>query len=108
MPTLKGVPDGEDDWLEMLNGLDFEHNCVRCEYYKGDGTCGAYPKGIPEVLLTGEVPHTEPFEGDRGIRFTPKAKTRKEKLEARAKAFFAPRAVPQAETGGIPVLTAWG
>lgn len=89
MPILRGVPDGEDDWLETLNKLDFEHNCVRCEHYDGKSACAAFPKGIPEVLLTGEVSHTEPFDGDRGILFTPKAKTRKEKMLARTQAFFA-------------------
>ena len=33
--------------------------------------CTAYPKGIPEAIVTGEHDHTKPYEGDNGIRFTP-------------------------------------
>ena len=43
--------------------------CGICKYAKGGLTCAAYPRGIPEEILTGEVDHTEPYKGDHGIQF---------------------------------------
>ncbi len=48
--------------------------CVNCTNFHDDknGTfCAAFPtgKGIPEEIITGLHDHTEPFKGDRGIRF---------------------------------------
>lgn len=31
--------------------------------------CAAFPNGIPEEIMTGEVDHTKPYEGDNGIQF---------------------------------------
>ena len=33
--------------------------------------CKAFPKGIPEKIITGEHDHTNPFPGDNEIRFEP-------------------------------------
>lgn len=33
--------------------------------------CAAFPDGIPDAILTCEVEHTTPHEGDRGIRYEP-------------------------------------
>ena len=35
----------------------------------GTLACDAFPDGIPELISTGEVTHTKPFEGDQGVRF---------------------------------------
>jgi len=43
--------------------------CQNCEFYKGYFVCKAFPKGIPDKILTGEHDHTKPFKGDGGIRF---------------------------------------
>ena len=32
-------------------------------------TCKAFPKGIPEKILSGNYDHTKPFDGDNGIQF---------------------------------------
>ena len=45
--------------------------CYRCKHLLGSkaGRCTAFPDKIPEVLWSGKFQHTEPFPGDRGIRF---------------------------------------
>ena len=45
--------------------------CAECEHFYGFLTCAAFPEGIPHEIVTGEVDHTEPYEGDNGIRFEP-------------------------------------
>jgi len=45
--------------------------CFTCKYLLQDMKCKAFPKGIPEKILTGEHDHTKPFKGDNGIRFEP-------------------------------------
>jgi hypothetical protein len=45
--------------------------CLRCARFRGDGTCAAFPDGIPEEVFGGEHDHHEPFEGDGGLTFTP-------------------------------------
>jgi len=58
--------------------------CQICEHYgpakiedftqMGEETvfvCRAFPKGIPQDLLSAKIPHDENVEGDNGIKFTP-------------------------------------
>ena len=43
-----------------------------CKRFRSDGAnvwCKAFPKGIPDKILTGEHAHTKPFKGDNGILF---------------------------------------
>lgn len=35
----------------------------------GAWTCDAFPEGIPEGILFGEIDHTQPVEGDHGIQY---------------------------------------
>ena len=47
--------------------------CEDCKHFNDDmDTCKAFPDGIPMDLLTGEVRHTEPREGDHEIQFEKK------------------------------------
>jgi hypothetical protein len=51
--------------------------CDRCVHYKVlTVSCAAFPKGIPSVILLGKFIHTEPYPGDRGIRFEAKKEPR--------------------------------
>lgn len=34
--------------------------------------CEAFPMGIPEEILSGDNPHTEPVEGDGGLTYKPR------------------------------------
>ena len=44
--------------------------CNQCEYVSEDGQrCKAFPQGIPERILTGEIDHHYPVHGDNGIQF---------------------------------------
>lgn len=45
--------------------------CKRCRDGHGDVegfTCAAFPDGIPKEILTGEHDHSEPYQGDKGVR----------------------------------------
>lgn len=71
----------------MSKFLAFDsHACTICKHYRGDGTCEAYPGGIPKSIINGftwypirlrEQPnpvdtgndHRFPIDGDRGIAF---------------------------------------
>jgi len=33
--------------------------------------CDAFPDRIPDEIMTGLFDHTEPYEGDKGVRFEP-------------------------------------
>ncbi len=53
------------DWDEQT--LDLAA-CITCKHKHNDGpTCDAFPDGIPNDVLDGRNPHTEPIEGDGGI-----------------------------------------
>jgi hypothetical protein len=48
--------------------------CTGCRHLPEDGedmSCPAFPAGIPDEILLGLHDHTEPYPGDRGIRFEP-------------------------------------
>jgi len=34
--------------------------------------CLAFPDGIPDDILGGEVDHTQPHDGDHGIQYEPR------------------------------------
>ncbi len=50
-------------------------SCYDCVHFRGatGGRCDAFPGQIPEKIWTGKFHHVEPFSGDRGIQFEPKA-----------------------------------
>ena len=51
-----------------------EVNCNNCKHYGDDyglGKCKAFPDGIPLPIAAGNILHDKPFNGDKGIRFTP-------------------------------------
>jgi len=44
--------------------------CNQCKHVHDDGvTCDAFPGGIPEEILTGDVSHKKPYKGDGGIHY---------------------------------------
>ena len=46
-------------------------SCAHVRFGQDGATCAAFPKGIPEAILTGRVSHRKPYPGDRGIQFEP-------------------------------------
>jgi hypothetical protein len=50
--------------------------CAFCTRFQPDArqpTCEAFPNGIPAEILHGGFDHRQPFEGDQGILYAPKA-----------------------------------
>lgn len=44
------------------------HQCVH-QYKSNPFLCSAFPEGIPKEILVGDVAHTTPYPGDRGIQY---------------------------------------
>ena len=50
--------------------------CWKCAHkHLGAATCAAFPAGIPQAVILGDVDHREPVEDDNGIQFEPIAET---------------------------------
>lgn len=50
--------------------------CLGCTRFASGGgslTCTAFPEGIPERIITSEVDHRQPVDGDHGQQFVPRA-----------------------------------
>ena len=45
--------------------------CTYCKHYRGNVTCTAFPKRIPQVILESDHDHRKPYRGDHSIRFSP-------------------------------------
>ncbi|EGW55178.1 hypothetical protein QQ73_12980 [Candidatus Endoriftia persephone str. Guaymas] len=47
-------------------------NCLhRIDSVEGSLICLAFPDGIPEAIVTGEVDHSRPYPGDNGFQYEP-------------------------------------
>ncbi len=44
--------------------------CYSCKHFFWGG-CQAFPAGIPEPIITGQVAHTTSYDGDGGIQYEP-------------------------------------
>ncbi len=53
--------------------------CMSCNHYIGNLRCEAFKK-IPIKILTGEHDHSEPFRGDKGLRFVQMKLRNKKKI----------------------------
>lgn len=60
--------------------------CMNCQFFKpikDNWHCDAFPKGIPQDIITSEFDHHNPHEGDHGIQFKemPEDHTQKDEFE---------------------------
>jgi hypothetical protein len=55
-----------------LKDLEIKSDCATCVHKSiYFATCKAFPNGIPKQLLSGELQHRTPFQGDSGIMYEP-------------------------------------
>lgn len=49
-------------------------NCFLCKHHnkKNYDVCKAFPNGIPNEIIIGELLHDKPYQGDNGIMFEPR------------------------------------
>lgn len=45
--------------------------CATCAHWTANLQCEAFPDLIPEDIRTGAFDHTDPHEGDGGVRYRP-------------------------------------
>jgi hypothetical protein len=67
----KGTTEFQEDYEEFADHLLGEPLCLSCAHTNNDGTCKAFPEGIPLEIVSGEVNHMQPYEGDNGIQYEP-------------------------------------
>lgn len=47
-------------------------DCITCKHKLSYGSfCLAFPDGIPDTILSGEIDHKKPYKGDHGIQYEP-------------------------------------
>jgi len=49
--------------------IEISKQCATCRHWLDGLTCEAFPEGIPDEIIFEGRDHTEPFKGDRGIRY---------------------------------------
>lgn len=54
-----------DDVDLVLN----DPQCFSCLWFKGDGTCDAFPEGIPFDIYVNQADHRKRYPGDGGVVF---------------------------------------
>ena len=69
--------------LELPMRLVAFGDCMYCKHFnnklKTKNVCKAFPDGVPNEILLGEIKHTKPYKGDHGIQFEPISKDKKQK-----------------------------
>lgn len=43
--------------------------CTKCQRFKWDHTCKAFPCGVPDEIFLGDFDHRKPYPGDAGFLF---------------------------------------
>ena len=46
--------------------------CLFCSHWR-QGSCAAFPGGVPFDILANRIDHRDPVQDDRGIRFEPRS-----------------------------------
>lgn len=45
--------------------------CITCKRYHFEAACEAFPDGIPYEIISGQVDHAKPYNGDGGLQYNP-------------------------------------
>ena len=69
-------PRETPDWTPRQTVMDYERkgDCSECAHHRqtfGGGICAAFPEGVPVASHLPKFKHSEPLEGDGGVRFEP-------------------------------------
>ena len=43
--------------------------CINCLHWIKDWKCDAFPNGIPDDIMYGDMDHRSPYKGDNGFQF---------------------------------------
>lgn len=54
-------------WWDNPQAKDVQ--CNSCTHYRGFAKCDAFPDRIPRELMTIDITHDKPYEGDGGVRY---------------------------------------
>ena len=76
---LPTAPDDRPDPNRFLweDGDVVSSACATCVHKYMDGpTCKAFPAGIPQPIIDMKNDHLQPYPGDHGLQYTPRAGTR--------------------------------
>jgi hypothetical protein len=65
------LPIVEDGKVLGEMPVELSEQCATCRRWTQNMQCEAFPDLIPEAIRTGEFDHTQPFDGDGGLRFDP-------------------------------------
>ncbi len=59
--------------------------CPLCKHWQGNDKCAAFPDGIPEKILIGDIFHNHPYPDDHGFKYERKYSPEEllEKMEER-------------------------
>ena len=69
VPEYTGSEEFQEEYTAFDDDMVGEPICFDCIHDGGNGTCAAFPEGIPLEILSGEVNHYQPYEGDNGIQY---------------------------------------
>ena len=65
-------PYSDKRWWDNPGFKKIESQCYKCKHYNWDGTCKAFPKGMPKDIIRNDFIHDKEYLGDNGIRYEQK------------------------------------
>ena len=65
----RGTKEYREAEADMIDHTFGDIMCYSCKHYHGVNTCEAFPSQIPLDIISGEVLHVQPYEGDNGIQY---------------------------------------
>jgi len=69
VPRYTGTKQFQEEYADFADDMVGEPICFDCKHSHNDGTCDAFPNGVPLEILSGAVNHFLPYEGDHGIQY---------------------------------------